>query len=316
MRAVSAKSDYRGAALSAAMEMKYVTELLERYQKPWSWSQLFQGAVEGLRPNSEPSDRIDSALQEVARAGASLYADATSTNGLIRPKKENALRDAIRWLEEAHTEERAERLKHSGLFNRELATPMLDRLTKDLASALMSIDGRHGTSRTKGSDAVLRGPAGLGILLTLAKRSDSTWYREVAIDVPYSTDQRQKCAARVVTSDGTLFMEWKSMTLMTESGNPKVNALTEILSPYRQHNSALTDCLRLSKSNFQGGKAIVIAGYSYKDMLLEPAIEAFEAAAAPAVMLSGRSEASFSGLSHPVHQEGKIIAWLVERKSG
>ncbi|MEK9278617.1 hypothetical protein MTR72_03020 [Bradyrhizobium sp. ISRA442] len=107
-------------------------------------------------------------------------------------------------------------------------------------------------------------------------------------------------------------MEWKLLALRTEGGKPNDKALTEILSPYRQHRSALTDGLRLSKSNFAGAKAIVIAGYSYKDMPLEPAIGAFEASAATVVKLSQRSEASFSGLSHPVHQEGKVFAWLIE----
>ena len=295
--------------------MRYVIKLLERCEERWSWSRLFEDAVDGLRPRPQPSDRVERAIQEVARAGTSLYAEATNTNG-FQSKKSEALLHAIRWLDEAREEDRAEWLKRQGRFDRERATPMLDRLTKDLASIFTSIDGRQKSSKRKSNDAswhkVLCGPLGLAALLEEARRSDPAWYRELGTGVPYSTDKRQTCAAQLVTAEGTLFMEWRLLTLKTESGKPNDKALTEILSPYRQHRSALTDCLRLSKSNFAGGKAIVIAGYNYKDMPLEPAVSAFEASAAAVVRLSQRCEASFTGLSHPVHQEGKVFAWLIE----
>lgn len=88
--------------------------------------------------------------------------------------------------------------------------------------------------------------------------------------------------------------------------------LAPIPIPYPQHRSALTDCVKLSNSGFPDPKAIVIIGYSYPDMPLGPAIQAFEILANANVRLGPRCEASFSHLCHPVHQEGKVIAWLVQ----
>jgi len=74
----------------------------------------------------------------------------------------------------------------------------------------------------------------------------------------------------------------------------------------------LTDCIKLSGSGFPGTKAVVIVGYSYDDLPLEPAVAAFEALAKAMVMLGKRHEASFCGLCHPVQGEGKVLAWQVE----
>jgi hypothetical protein len=96
-----------------------------------------------------------------------------------------------------------------------------------------------------------------------------------------------------------------------DNGKPNDNMLMHILSPYPQHRSALTDCLKLSRAGFGGPSAVVIVGYGYADMPLEPAIGAFEALARTMVDLGTRSEAAFSGLRHPMHREGAVIGWMV-----
>jgi hypothetical protein len=101
------------------------------------------------------------------------------------------------------------------------------------------------------------------------------------------------------------------LRLKGDNGKPNDNMLMHILSPYPQHRSALTDCIKLSRSGFGGERAIVIVGYGYADMPLEPAIIAFESLAANLVDLGPRHEASFSGLCHRVHQEGRVMSWRV-----
>lgn len=85
--------------------------------------------------------------------------------------------------------------------------------------------------------------------------------------------------------------------------------LMRILSPYSQHRSALTDCVKLLNSGFDGDKAIVIIGYTYRDLPLEPAILAFEKLASGSI--GRRHETSCGGLCHPVHTSGKVMAWQI-----
>jgi hypothetical protein len=85
--------------------------------------------------------------------------------------------------------------------------------------------------------------------------------------------------------------------------------LMHILSSYPEHRSALTDCMKLGSSGIAADKAIVIIGYTYPDMPLEPAISAFECLASGKI--GPRNEAAFSGLCHRIHCSGKVLAWLI-----
>src|SRR5262249_554096 len=102
------------------------------------------------------------------------------------------------------------------------------------------------------------------------------------------------------------------LRLKGDNGKPNDNMLMHILSPYPKHHSALTDCIKLQGSGFPGSKAIVIVGYSYDDLPLEPAVAAFKALAKAKVTLSKGHEAIFSGVCHPVQREGKVLAWHIE----
>jgi hypothetical protein len=196
---------------------------------------------------------------------------------------------------------------------------MLERLTGNLSSAVVNVDARHPIAVNKKSGVAFK--PGLGpfseaktfeLILEEAKRADPTWLKELAYSVPYPAHPKQKCDARVTTAEGELFLEGKLLRLKGDNGKPNDNMLMHILSPYPKHHSALTDCIKLSGSGFPGTKAVVIVGYSYDDLPLEPAVAAFEALAKAMVMLGKRHEASFCGLCHPVQGEGKVLAWQVE----
>ena len=150
------------------------------------------------------------------------------------------------------------------------------------------------------------------LILEEAKRADAQWLNQLAYSVPYPANSKHKCDIRVTTPQGDLFVEGKLLRLKGDNGKPNDNMLMHILSPYPQHHSALSDCIRLKGSGFLGTKAIVIVGYSYSDLPLEPAVAAFETLAKALVTLGKRHEASFSGLCHPVQREGKVIAWQIE----
>jgi hypothetical protein len=76
------------------------------------------------------------------------------------------------------------------------------------------------------------------------------------------------------TPTAALFIEGKLLRLKGDNAKPNDNMLMHILSPYPQHRSALTDCLKLRAADFNGEKAIVIIGYDYSDLPLEPAVMA------------------------------------------
>jgi hypothetical protein len=107
----------------------------------------------------------------------------------------------------------------------------------------------------------------------------------------------------------TLYVEGKLLRLKGDNGKPNDNMLMHILSPYPQHRSALTDRIKLSNSGFDGQKAVVILGYDYPDMPLEPAILAFGKLASGTI--GQRSETPFEALCHSVHCSEKVMAWPV-----
>jgi hypothetical protein len=106
-------------------------------------------------------------------------------------------------------------------------------------------------------------------------------------------------------------IEVKMLRLLGDNGRPNDNMVTHILSPYPTHNSALTDCTKLLASQLGIHKAILIYGFDYPRLPMDPAIEAFEALASREVKLGRHAVAAFDGLIHPVHQRGRVFGWEV-----
>src|SRR5262245_41512242 len=149
---------------------------------------------------------------------------------------------------------------------------MLERLTRDLAAAAVTVDERRPVAVNKRSGAAFE--PGLGphseadtfaLVLAEAQRADAAWLLNVVHSVRYPTKPRQRCDARVVTAEGDLIVEGKLLRLKSDNGKPNDNMLMHILSPYPQHRSALTDCNKLIGSGFSGRTAVVIVGYNYAD---------------------------------------------------
>jgi hypothetical protein len=193
---------------------------------------------------------------------------------------------------------------------------MLQRLTDHLAAAVKVVDAEMPVARNKRSGVPFA--AGLGphseaetfdLIFREAERAHPDAYLSVASSVPYPNVPRQRCDLKITTPKMTLYVEGKLLRLKGDNGKPNDNMLMHILSPYPQHRSALTDCIKLSMSGFDGERTIVILGYDYADMPLEPAILAFEKLASG--LIGERSETSFERLCHTVHCYGKVMAWPV-----
>jgi hypothetical protein len=131
------------------------------------------------------------------------------------------------------------------------------------------------------------------------------------LEVPYPESVRSKCDL-VIRTPEVWSVEIKMLRFMGDNGKPNDNILMHILSPYREHRSALTDTEKLLRSSLPGRKAILIYGYDYEDWPMDPAIDAFEVLARQKVQLSRRVESSTGPLVHPVHCAGRVFGWEIE----
>jgi hypothetical protein len=139
---------------------------------------------------------------------------------------------------------------------------------------------------------------------------------QIGVGRPYPEYPRQKCDLCILR--GQIWgwaVEVKMLRMLGDNGKVNDNILMHILSPYSEHRSALTDCLKLAQSRLAHRRAILIYGYEHHQWPLEPAIEAFEALATTKVSLGGRQTARLGGLIHPVHSSGAVFAWEVEQQT-
>ena len=107
----------------------------------------------------------------------------------------------------------------------------------------------------------------------------------------------------------------KAMRRLRNNGTPEEFIMVDMLSPYEGDGSVLGDIRKLLNSGFDGEKVIMIYGYDYPDWPLQIAIDCFETLAEKFFCkFNAKFQASFSGLVHPYHKEGKIFCWVVDNK--
>jgi hypothetical protein len=128
--------------------------------------------------------------------------------------------------------------------------------------------------------------------------------------LPYPNAPRQKCDLWV-GEPPEWAIEVKMARFRGDNGKPDDTAIKDLLSPYESDRSALTDALKLARSDLSSRKAILIYGFEYPDRQLEPAIDAFETLARRQVALGPRCQAAMGPLVHPVHKEGRVYGWEV-----
>lgn len=146
----------------------------------------------------------------------------------------------------------------------------------------------------------------------LVELAPDTYRGRIQTGVPYPGQRRQTCDLCLgVEPDLDWAIEVKMLRLMGDNGKPNDNMLMHILSPYAKDRSALTDCEKLQTSTLPGRKAVVIYGFDYPGLPMDPAIEAFEALARLRVTLGSRHTADYSRLVHPVHRAGRVFGWEV-----
>ena len=153
------------------------------------------------------------------------------------------------------------------------------------------------------------------IVAELQVVSPERYSQRLHTGVPYPGASRQKCDLCIGIG---LNWEWatevKMLRLMGDNGKPNDNMLMHILSPYPNDRSALTDCGKLLEAGFPGRKAILIYGFDYLNLPMDPAIEAFETLARQRIDLGARCLASYADLVHPVHQGGRVFGWEIKAR--
>ncbi len=199
----------------------------------------------------------------------------------------------------------------------------LTELIDDIATAIKRIDQARPQAANVRTGALYQ--PGIGphpetqavrlIVSELARLSPSRYEARLQVGVPHPAG-RQTCDLCIGAGPAWEWaVEIKMLRLMGDNGKPNDNMLMHILSPYRTDRSALTDCSKLVESGLPGRKAVVIYGFDYPDLPMDPAIEAWEVLAARWVRLVSRAVASYDDLVHPVHRQGRVFGWEVASSS-
>jgi hypothetical protein len=192
-------------------------------------------------------------------------------------------------------------------------------LVLDVAACIKRVDARRPQAGNVRTGAMYQ--AGIGphpetqavnlVVRELATLAPDRYRSRLQIGVPYPAG-RQKCDLCIGNSQGWEWaIEIKMLRIMGDNGKPNDNMLMHILSPYPNHRSALTDCLKLADSGLTGRKAILIYGFDYPSFPMDPAIEAFEVLASRRVRFGTRAVAAYRDLIHPVHREGRVFGWEI-----
>jgi hypothetical protein len=200
----------------------------------------------------------------------------------------------------------------------------LGEFIADVATAIKRVDQRLPQAANVRTGALYQ--PGIGphpetqavalVVAELAILAPQRYMGRLHTTVAYPTG-RQKCDLCIgVAPPWEWAVEIKMLRLMGDNGKPNDNMLMHILSPYPNDRSALTDCTKLLESGVTGTKAIVIYGFDYPALPMDPAIEAFETLALQRVSLGLRHVAAYGDLVHPVHRSGRVFGWVIEALRG
>jgi hypothetical protein len=195
----------------------------------------------------------------------------------------------------------------------------LKQLIDDVAVSIKSIDARRPRAANARTGAVYQ--PGIGphpetkavalIVSELEGLFAARYAGAMQTNISYPNG-RQKCDLCVGASPSWDWaIEIKMLRLMGDNGKPNDNMLMHILSPYPADRSALTDCVKLLESGLPGRKAVIIYGFDYPNLPMDPAVEAFETLAGRWVGLGSRYVSHYSDLVHPVHVAGRVFGWEI-----
>jgi len=189
----------------------------------------------------------------------------------------------------------------------------LSEFVPDFAVALKAVDARRPvfTSRTGRVYQPGIGPhseeRAVDLILGEMKSTNRAAYERLACRVPYP-GSRQICD---IVLAGEWMIEVKMARFFGDNNKPDDTSLKDLLSPFDVDRSAVTDCAKLASATGPERKSIVIYGFDAPGRSVGLAIEAFESLAGRLVTLGPQISGTYSGLVHPVHQQGGVFGWEI-----
>lgn len=127
---------------------------------------------------------------------------------------------------------------------------------------------------------------------------------------PYPNAPRQKCDLWIGAPPEWV-IEIKMGRFRGDNGKPDDTGIKDLISPFRQDRSALADGVKLAGSGFEPRKAVLVYGFDDDERPLADAVDALDLLLNSKVRTSGRCEAEYSGLRHPVFSSGLVVAWEI-----
>jgi hypothetical protein len=128
--------------------------------------------------------------------------------------------------------------------------------------------------------------------------------------ISYPSAGRQKCDLWLGDP-----LEWVTEVKMGrfrgDNGKPDDTGIKDLISPFREDRSALSDAVKLAESGFSPRKAVLVYGFDDADRPLDAAIDALEILLRHRVSAGKRAEAAFVDLRHPVFRSGRVAAWEI-----
>lgn len=144
------------------------------------------------------------------------------------------------------------------------------------------------------------------------------WYETSAVEVAYpgSTETADLCLGPPGAWEWAI--ELKYARMKRSNGRLEEAAISRVLSPYQE--SALVDCEKVVRFNGAQYRSVVVVGYDYPDLPLNPLLSDFETLARKRVDLVEFASAEFvarpTAERHSIHSQGLIAVWRVEPKAG
>jgi hypothetical protein len=194
----------------------------------------------------------------------------------------------------------------------------LSELITEFAAAVEAADARVPVAQNMRSKEYFKpgiGPHSESAALTLILKELASQYplkygsHVTSVSYPGTKQKCDVCFGESPNWDWAI--EVKLIRLSGDNNKPNDHMLMHILSPYPEHRSALTDVDKLNGWIEPKRKAILIYGFEHEHWPLEPALKAFEVMAGARSHLGERRECAFSGLIHPVHSCGAVVAWEI-----
>ncbi len=104
----------------------------------------------------------------------------------------------------------------------------------------------------------------------------------------------------------------KAFRAVRNNGSPADDCVKQVLSPYPEDRSALTDAAKVLTFTGVEHRGLLAYAYAYDSRPLVELHAAFELLLSRRVRVVNRVAAEFDGLVHPHHRRGTVFGWELE----